>query len=127
MKFAHETVDLSPVQAAVFAGALVILVSAVLALTLEVFRLFEDRASVPPSRIENTIQNFPEPRLQVSPREDLLQLQAREHQPIESYAWVDRGHHIARMPVDQAIGLALQNGLPSFPQEPSRVAAGVQK
>jgi hypothetical protein len=77
MKLLHETADLSPIQAAVFASALVILVSAVLALTLELFRIFEDRATVPLSKLETTIQSFPEPRLQVTPHEDLLQLQQR--------------------------------------------------
>jgi hypothetical protein len=119
MRLGHEPADLSPVQAAVFASALVILVSAVLVLAFEVLRIFEDRATVPLSKLETTIQSFPEPRLQVFPHEDLLQLQEREHKVLESYAWVDREHRIARMPIDQAVGIALQNGLPGFSNESS--------
>lgn len=119
MRLGHEPADLSPVQAAVFASALVILVSAVLVLAFEVLRIFEDRATVPLSKLETTIQSFPEPRLQVFPHEDLLQLQEREHNVLESYAWVDREHRIARMPIDQAVGIALQNGLPGFSNESS--------
>jgi hypothetical protein len=120
MSLRHEPADLSPVRAAIFAGALVILISTVLALAFEVYRLFEDRATVPLSKFETTIQSFPEPRLQVSPHSDLLQLQEREQKMLESYAWIDREHRIARMPIDQAIAVALQNGLPQFSNESSR-------
>jgi len=120
MSLRHEPADLNPARAAIFAGALVILISTVLTLAFEVYRLFEDRTTVPPLKLESAIQSFPEPRLQVSPHSDLLQLQEREHKMLESYAWIDREHRIARMPIDQAIAAALQNGLPHFSNESSR-------
>ncbi|MEO8260892.1 MAG: hypothetical protein ABI868_26335 [Acidobacteriota bacterium] len=60
----------------------------------------------------------PEPRLQTTPREDLRALQAREEEILASYGWVDRTAGVVRIPIDDAIKLTLQRGLPS------RAAAG---
>jgi hypothetical protein len=55
---------------------------------------------------------FPEPRLQISSRADLKQFQARDEARLHSYGWVDRKAGTVRIPVDRAIELLLQRGLP---------------
>ena len=55
----------------------------------------------------------PEPRLQTAPRADLQQLRAREEEKLRTYQWVDRSAGIVRIPIDQAIKLTLERGLPS--------------
>ena len=55
----------------------------------------------------------PEPRLQTTPRQDLQQLRAREEEKLRTYQWVDRSAGIVRIPIDQAIKLTLERGLPS--------------
>jgi hypothetical protein len=55
----------------------------------------------------------PEPRLQTNPRQDLLDLRAQEDQLLNGYSWVDRNTGIVRIPIDEAIKLTLQRGLPS--------------
>jgi hypothetical protein len=54
----------------------------------------------------------PEPRLQTNPREDLRALRAREDGILNSYGWVDRTAGVVRIPIDEAIKLTAQRGLP---------------
>jgi hypothetical protein len=63
----------------------------------------------------------PEPRLQTVPRLDLQALRAREDEQLQSYGWIDRDAGIVRIPIDEAMKLTLQRGLPTRPpQEPPR-------
>ena len=55
----------------------------------------------------------PEPRLQTAPAEDLRQLRAVEEKQLTTYGWVDRNGGVVRIPVDEAIKLTLQRGLPA--------------
>ncbi len=52
------------------------------------------------------------PRLQVSPPRDLAAFRAREDQELQAYGWVNRSSGIVRIPVERAIELVLQEGLP---------------
>jgi hypothetical protein len=55
----------------------------------------------------------PEPRLQSAPREDLRELRAGEDEVLRGYGWVDKNAGIVRIPIDQAIRLTLERGLPT--------------
>ena len=59
----------------------------------------------------------PGPRLQTNPREDMRELRAREEEILTSYGWVDRNAGIVRIPIDEAMKLTVQRGLPAR-QEP---------
>jgi hypothetical protein len=59
----------------------------------------------------------PEPRLQTNPREDLAELRAREDALLHTYGWVDRNAGIVRIPIETAMKVTLERGLPSR-QEP---------
>jgi hypothetical protein len=52
------------------------------------------------------------PRLQVSPRLDLAQFHAREDEELTNYGWVDRSNGIVRIPIERAMDVVLQKGLP---------------
>ena len=54
----------------------------------------------------------PEPRLQTNPREDMRALRAREDAVLNSYGWVDKTAGVVRIPIDEAIKLTVQRGLP---------------
>ncbi len=60
----------------------------------------------------------PEPQLQGSiihpalPADDLLAMRQRERSILETYGWVDRAKGIVRIPIDQAMRLTIQRGLP---------------
>jgi hypothetical protein len=55
----------------------------------------------------------PEPRLQTNPRQDLRALRSAEDQVLNSYGWVDRNIGTVRIPVDQAMKLVVERGLPA--------------
>jgi hypothetical protein len=55
----------------------------------------------------------PEPRLQVDPRQDLANLRRSEDDVLNSYAWVDRNAGVVRIPIDQAMKLIVDRGMPT--------------
>lgn len=55
----------------------------------------------------------PEPRLQTVPKEDLRILIESQHQALEGYAWVDKNAGVVRIPIEQAMKLTLERGLPA--------------
>jgi hypothetical protein len=60
-----------------------------------------------------TDQVPPEPRLQINPRQDMSNLRGREDQVLNTYGWVDRNAGIVRIPIDRAMSLTVQRGLPA--------------
>jgi hypothetical protein len=81
-------------------------------------------ASVSP--FAETRQLPPGPQLQVNPREDWLKYHDRQEQSLETYAWENRGAGIVRVPIERAMELLLQKGLPvqtgTPPDEPKKPA-----
>ena len=59
----------------------------------------------------------PEPRLQISPSEDWAEMLRREQAVLNSYAWVDRSRCIVRIPIERAMELIAQRGLPAADAE----------
>jgi hypothetical protein len=57
----------------------------------------------------------PEPRLQAQPKVELKDLKADEDAILSSYGWIDPNKGIVRIPIDQAIDIVAQKGLPSKP------------
>ena len=57
----------------------------------------------------------PEPRLQTHPRDDLRALRAHEDELLGSYGWIDKPAGIVRIPIDEAMKITAQRGLPVRP------------
>ncbi len=55
----------------------------------------------------------PEPRLQTSPKQDLIDLRKGEDVILNGYSWVDRNNNVVRIPIAEAKKLTLQRGLPA--------------
>jgi hypothetical protein len=55
----------------------------------------------------------PIPRLQPDPRADLLALRAQEDAVLNNYAWVDKGRGIVRVPIERAMQILAERGLPA--------------
>jgi hypothetical protein len=55
----------------------------------------------------------PEPRLQADPVADLRRQRAEEDAVLREYAWVDRSRGVIRLPIERAMTLLLQRGLPT--------------
>ena len=94
---------------------LVVITIVVLLVAYWLFKDFAARRAkvpVPPSLLAETRQPLPEPRLQVAPAQDLQQMRAAEEAVLSSYAWADEAAGFVRMPIDRAIELLLERGLP---------------
>ena len=57
----------------------------------------------------------PEPRLQQQPFDDVRDLHAAEAAWLGGYGWVDRQAGIVRIPIEDAMSLVLERGLPARP------------
>jgi hypothetical protein len=66
-----------------------------------------------PSPLADTRAPYTGPRLQVSPPQDTKAMKAAEAQILESYAWLDRESGIVRIPIERAIELLAERGLPT--------------
>jgi hypothetical protein len=62
------------------------------------------------------IQRFPEPRLEDNERTELNGFRYAEEEELNSYGWVDKNAGIAHIPIEQAMQLIAQKGLPTTPQ-----------
>jgi hypothetical protein len=56
---------------------------------------------------------FPAPQLQETPTLDIQALHAHENQILGSYGWVDRDKGLVRVPIEEAMRLTLERGLPA--------------
>ena|SRR5579862_1938729 len=59
----------------------------------------------------------PEPRLQTNPRGDLRELRDQENDLLTKYRWVDKNTGVVRIPIDRAMQLTLERGLPARGQK----------
>jgi len=74
---------------------------------------YRTEAGPPPAvRAQGRTLLPPEPRIQESPRVDLQELRASEEGQLQHYGWVDRAHGIVSLPIDRAIALTAQRGIP---------------
>lgn len=72
----------------------------------------------------------PEPRLLPKPEEQLDALRVEEDETLTTYGWVDRDEGVVRIPIEQAMELVAQRGLPkpqAAPQQPAAPVAPMPK
>lgn len=107
----------------------------VVAVTLAMLALFrvlemKDRASdkvLSASVAANLARTPPEPRLEPFPLLPGQRLRAEEDGILTSYAWVDKKAGFARIPIDRALEILVQRGLPpSKPMPPAAAPMTVQ-
>jgi hypothetical protein len=68
-------------------------------------------------------QQFPTPRLETDDgNQDLTDLHGREDLLLEHYSWIDRGKGTVRIPIERAMELIAQRGLPVAPAEQEQAA-----
>ena len=69
----------------------------------------------------------PEPRLQVAPAVALAKIRAQEEAALSSYSWIDSKSGLVRIPIERAIELVAERGLPSRPQAAETGGEAAQK
>jgi hypothetical protein len=114
----HETSDVNFRGIVGFGLALIAVGVVVHVVVWGVFAFFDarDARHVDPEyplAVTQAAKTPPEPRLQTNPRQDLRDLRDREEQILGSYGWVDKNAGTVRIPIDEAIKLTLQRGLPA--------------
>ena len=115
----HEKRDINVRKVAIFGGAL--LLSICLAGVLTTVVIFKKLAGsdanegVAPSPMLEAQPLPPEPRLQANPPLDLKKYRAAEEAELGSYGWVDKPNGVVRIPVERALELVLERGLPARP------------
>jgi len=75
------------------------------------------RNAHPPPLVEEAQGLPPGPRLQRNPVQDMQQMQTEQDAILNSYGWVDKNAGVVRIPIERAIELTLERGLPTRPQE----------
>ena len=118
----HEESDVN-VRAVLWFGAALLVIGAVihigLGLLMGVFTRGAERTPRAfPLTAEEQPAQPPEPRLQTNPRQDLRALRSREDDMLHTYGWVDRRAGVAHIPIEDAMKLTVQRGLPVRKAQP---------
>lgn len=110
----HETTDASAFHVGLFALTLAIAIVLSLLLMDRMFWRFEAAAEKADPVVSAVTDNLtpPEPRLQVEPRIDLAHFRENEDHTLHSYRWIDRQQGIVQIPIERAIELLGERGLP---------------
>jgi len=77
---------------------------------------------VPP----DAYKTFPQPRLERNERLEINEFRLKEEQTLNSYGWVDQKAGVARIPIERAMQLIAQRGLPTTPKIGTEPPAEVQ-
>lgn len=116
---AHETSDLDARVAGLFGAVLMTAILALMATTYWIYEFSTSRqaARYPAvSPLAYTREATPEPRLQVNAPRELRELRRAEDAALHGYAWIDKDRGLVRIPIDRAIEILAQRGLPARAQ-----------
>jgi hypothetical protein len=113
----HEESDVNIRAILAFGAGLVVVTAIICFLLWLLFGYFRSREAQSGTRefplaVEQQNRMPPEPRLQTNPKEDLRVLRARDEALLKSYGWTDKDAGIARIPIEEAMKLTVQRGLP---------------
>jgi hypothetical protein len=116
----HEHDDINVWAVGKVGIVLILTTIAALFLMFGMFRYFQVRENAlqVPSTVTaapNPNNLPPEPRVLFNEHEhdNLQEIQANEQRELNDYGWVDKAHGVVRLPVDRAMDLILQRGLPA--------------
>ena len=109
MTASHEVVDIKPKAALAFALGILLMLAGVFATTLLVFDHFVLHTPSRPNPATE-VNSFPEPRLQIAPGQDLETMNEANRQKLGTYGWVDRTTGIARIPIERAMDIVVDQG-----------------
>ena len=63
------------------------------------------------------VQSPPPPRLQTDPANDLARMRAAEDRALAGYRWIDKQRGVVQLPIDRAMDLLVEQGLPETKAE----------
>lgn len=116
----HEGYEKSDAEVKVvvtfMAGLAVLLVVVMLLMTgfYDFLEFTFGRTDAEVSPLVDVAQIPPEPRLQANPAEDLVLIRGWEEERLNSYEWVDEDTGTFRIPIDRAMQIVSEVGLPAI-------------
>jgi hypothetical protein len=72
----------------------------------------KDTRRLPTSYQDYLKQNFPAPQLEINERDQLDKIRLEEEETLATYGWIDQSAGKVRIPIDRAMDLVAQRGLP---------------
>jgi hypothetical protein len=109
----HETTEVSVKFIVTSLFALLIGVFLACLLVVGIFQFFHHTYLPDSTSLANPQQLPPEPRVEEHPWEQIQDLRKHEDHVLSTYAIIDKNQGTVRIPVDRAIDLLAQKGLPS--------------
>lgn len=124
----HEDSDVSIRGLAIFLAGLtvtMIISGAVVVWLFNIFLKQAEEADVSPSPLAESAAPAPPrgPLLQIAERYDLRVHRESQEKLIHETAWIDRQQGVVRIPIERAIELTAERGLPDWPPVAQGVAA----
>ncbi len=125
----YERIDARPgatIRAGLYILGTMFLTAAVLVPLFRFFGRREKAEQGPAATVLAPTARAPEPafpRLVTSEPAVLADFRAQEDAFLTSWGWVEKDRGIARMPIDEAMGIVAARGLPSFPAPAATAAA----
>jgi hypothetical protein len=115
----HETTDVHSKPLVLSALVLALAVACVCFFLIWFFDRLENRAQRHDSQISPLAesQTPPAPRLQTRPANDLARMRAAEDRALSGYRWIDKKLGVVQLPIDRAMDLLLEQGLPKTEAE----------
>ena len=125
----HETTDVQSRPMVLSALVLAVAVALVCAFLIWFVRRLEGQAKRHDPQLSPLIgsQSPPAPRLQDSPADDLVRLRAAESRALSGYRWIDKERGVVQLPIDRAMDLLLEEGLPETKADVPRVESEESK
>jgi hypothetical protein len=127
----HELSDADPRPVLKFLAFLVIVTGAIAVLVVFFYNYLEHReatektARYPMSLSDQERPLPPPPRLQTYPFEDIKDLRRAEQPLLTTYEWIDQSAGTVRIPIERAMDILAERGLPHrAPGEPAAPAEG---
>ena len=109
----HETTDVNIWAIGRFGAGLAVLCILTLVLLFGLFRYFQATENTAAVTTKDPPSMFPEPQLQRTPQTDLKEIRDAEDQLLETYGWVNKEKGVVRIPIERAIDMLAQRGLPA--------------
>ena len=126
----YEKSDASPRGLVYFLAIMAMILAATLLSLILLFNHFQ-KAENPGSFVAEPFAAArplpPAPRIQPNPGADMQSYFQSQQNLLNTYGWIDRQNGIVRMPIDRAMELILQRGLPTRSLTPPGNGASPQK
>ncbi|HEV7550940.1 MAG TPA: hypothetical protein VGP65_04625 [Candidatus Angelobacter sp.] len=76
----------------------------------------DTRETDAPAVAKQMEKTFPQPRLETDERTEIRDFRLKEEQQLHSYGWMDQSAGAVHIPIDQAMQLIVERGLPTTPK-----------